>query len=204
MLRLCMILLGPSCSLLCAQDRILLMSGHEIMGKVLGQSTLEIRYEAFRRDGTLTLRDEPTENVFSVTDSTGKERIWYFHDPAFGNDYTVEQMRWYISGERDARAGYMPKGPALGGFLLGAGLTLALDLEVASALIAPIYGATMALPRVHVTAGSVTDPLMEGDPYYATGYATVGRGKRVIWSLIGSFAGAALGYSINRLVIVPE
>lgn len=186
-----------------AQDRILLMNGQVIDAKVVGQSTLEVRYLATRK-GSLLERREPTENVFSVTDSIGRERIWYFHDTIFGNDLTVDQMRWYIKGEQDARAGYKPFWPMVGGFVAGAGLTIGLDLEVLSLAVPPLYAGAMALPRVHVTRGSITDPLMEGDPYYATGYATVGRSKRVLRTLLSTAVGTAVGLGVRQLIINPN
>ncbi|HNO06699.1 MAG TPA: hypothetical protein PKK49_15540, partial [Flavobacteriales bacterium] len=53
-----------------AQDRINLMNGKVIEGRVLGQSSLEIRYQQ-PRGLRPRERAEPTEDVFSVTDSLG-------------------------------------------------------------------------------------------------------------------------------------
>lgn len=186
-----------------AKDRILLMGGQTIDAQVIGQSTLEIRYLAETRKG-LRERREPTESVFSVTDTLGRERIWYFFDTVFGNDMTVDQMRWFIKGEQDARKGYKPIWPMVGGFVTGAGLTIGLNLEVNSLLIPPLFAASMALPRVHVTRGSITDPLMEGDEYYAYGYAKVGRTKRVINTLISTAAGVLVGIAVRQLIINPN
>ncbi|MBX2979913.1 MAG: hypothetical protein KF905_11505 [Flavobacteriales bacterium] len=187
-----------------APDRILLMNGQIIETKVMGQSSLEVRYLDTSRSGLIRERSEPTSSVFSVTDSLGRERIWYFHDTIFGNDLTIEQMRWFIKGEQDARIGYKPVLPVLGGFLLGAGLTTALDLEVNALLLPPLYAGIMAMPRVHVTFGSVRDPYMEGNEFYALGYAKVGRGKRVVRSLISTAAGVVTGYAVRQLVINPN
>lgn len=185
------------------KDRILLMNGQVIEGRVLGQSTLEILYFLETRKGGKEL-SEPTESVFSVTDTLGRERIWYFYDTVFGNDMTVDQMRWFIQGEQDARAGYKPIWPMVGGFLTGAGLTIALDLEVNSLLVPPLFGAAMTMPRVHVTKGSITDPLMEGDEHYAYGYAKAGRSKRVLRSLLTTAAGVAFGIGVRQLIINPN
>lgn len=184
-----------------AQDKINLMNGQVIEGQVIGQSSLEIRYLVpgkHKRE-----RAEPTSSVFSVVDSLGHEKVWYFMDTLFGNEYTVPQMRWFIEGERDARKGYRPVLPVLGGFVAGAGLTMALDLEVNALLIPPLYAGAMAWPRVYVTRGSITDPNMEGDPIYATGYSAVGRPKRVVRSLLSTAVGVAVGLAMNRYVIDP-
>ncbi|MCC6839988.1 MAG: hypothetical protein IT230_07505 [Flavobacteriales bacterium] len=185
-----------------AQDKINLMNGQVLEGKVVGQSSLEIRYVVPKKQ-RLVERSEPTSGVFSVTDSLGREKVWYFMDSVFGNEYSVPQMRWFINGERDARQGYKPWGPVLGGFALGAGLTMALDLEVNSLIIPPVYAGFMAWPRVYVTRGSISDPNMEGDPIYATGYSAVGRPKRVLNSLLGTALGVAVGFGMNQLVINP-
>lgn len=189
---------------LVAQDSILLMNGQVIPAKVIAQSTLEVRYKEFGKNGRVKERSEPTENIFSVTDSLGRERIWYFHDTLFGNDLTVDQMRYYIKGEQDARLGYKPFWPMLGGFVAGAGLTIGLNLEMNSMLLPPIYAGAMALPRVHVTPGSVRDPYMEGEDNYAMGYARVGRGKRVVRTLLSTAAGVAVGLAVRQLVINPN
>lgn len=190
-------------TMLHAQDTLLLMNGQKVGGRLLGQSTLDIRYEVLK-NGKRVERREPTVDVFSVTDSLGREKVWYFMDTIFGNAYSVDQMRWFIKGEQDARNGYRPFWPVLGGFVFGAGTTIALDLEMMSATLPPIYAGAMALPRVHVTPGSISDPLMEGDPFYATGYAQVGRGRRVVHSLISTFAGVAVGLFVRQVIINPN
>ena len=199
-----LVLLLSGLPVLLAQDHILLMNGEEIEGRVLGQSTLEVRYLQEKRNGSLVERREPTSGVFSVTDSLGKEKVWYFMDTIFGNDLSVDQMRWFIKGEQDARRGYKPIWPMVGGFATGAGLTMALDLEVMSMVVPPAYAGLMALPRVHVTPGSISDPLMEGDPHYAYGYAQVGRSKRVVRSLWSTFAGVAVGLFVRQVIINPN
>lgn len=187
-----------------AQDKILLMNGELIQAKVIGQSTLEVRYLETRKNGSIRERAEPTEEVFSVTDSLGRERIWYFYDTVFGNDLTIDQMRWFLKGEQDARKGYKPIWPMIGSFAAGAGLVIGLNWEMNGLFVPPITAGIMAAPRVHVTPGSITDPLMEGDEYYATGYARVGRSKRVIRSLIASFVGVGVGLAVRQLVINPN
>lgn len=185
-------------------DRILLMNGQIIETRVLGQSTLEVRYQEFGRNGRTKERSEPTENVFSVTDSLGRERIWYFQDTVFGNDLSIQEMRWFIKGEQDARSGYRPRVAQWGGFLFGAGASIALNLEVNALFLPPVYGAAMILPRVHVTRGSLSDPYLDGEPNYAYGYAKVGRSKRVVRSLISTAAGIVVGVAVRQLVINPN
>ncbi|MEO8734427.1 MAG: hypothetical protein ABI373_08855 [Flavobacteriales bacterium] len=186
-----------------AQDTINLMNGQLLNAKVIGQSTMEIRY-LLPRHGKMVERTEPTNGVFSVTDSLGHEKVWYFKDTLFGNTYTIPEMRWFIKGERDARLGYRPIVPILGGFAVGAGLTMAMNLQVNSFLIPPLYTGLMAWPRVYVTRGSISDPNMEGDPIYATGYSVAGRPKRVISCLLSSAVGVLVGLAMNRYVIYPE
>jgi hypothetical protein len=184
-------------------DRVLLMNGEVIETKVLGQSTLAVRFLETSRNGRSKERSEPTENVFSVTDSLGHERVWYFQDTVFGNTLSVQEMRWFIKGEQDARAGYRPRAAVWGGFLTGAGLSIALNLEVNALFVPPLYAAAMALPRVHVTKGSLSDPYFEGEPNYAWGYAKVGRSKRVVRSLLSTAAGIVVGVGVRQLLINP-
>lgn len=185
-------------------DHILLMNGEVIDTRVLGQSTLEVRYLEFGKNGREKEVAEPTESVFSVTDSLGRERIWYFVDTVFGNDMTIDEMRSFIKGEQDARTGYKPRWTVWGGFVLGAGATIAADLEVNALFLPPLYAATMILPRVHVTPGSIKDPVMEGNEHYAYGYAKVGKSKRVVRSLLSTFAGIAVGIAVRQFIIDPN
>jgi len=171
---------------------------------VLGQSTLEVRYTEFGKRGQGRERQEPTSDVFSVTDSLGRERIWYFYDTIFGNDLTVDEMRWFIKGEQDARDGYKPTWYTVGGFLFGAGTTIAANLEVNAFFLPPIYAGAMMLPRVNVTRGSIRDPLMEGNDHYAYGYARVGKTKRVVRGLLSTFAGVAVGLAVRQFIINPD
>lgn len=187
-----------------AQNTILLMNGQSIDSpRLLGQSTLEIRYMQKKGDRLLE-RSEPTESVFSVTDSLKRERVWYFQDTLFGNDFSIDQMRWFIKGEQDARAGYKPFWPMLGGFLGSAGLVIGLDLEVMAIPIPLAYAGLAAWPRVKVTRGSISDPLLEGDDHYAYGYGRAGKGKRVIKCLLSSLAGVAVGLAVRQLIINPN
>jgi hypothetical protein len=91
----------------------------------------------------------------------------------------------------------------LGGFLLGAGLTAGFDLEVNSLMLPPVYAGLMALPRVYITPRSLRDPHLEGNEFYALGYARVGRTKRVVRSLWSTFAGVALGIALREFIIDP-
>lgn len=200
-----LLLLSLALSALAAlsQDRILLMNGQTIDARIIGQSTLEVRYALIK--GTRSKeRSEPTENVFSTTDSLGHERIWYFHDTLFGNDFTVQQMRHYIAGQQDARKGYKPVLPVIGGFVAGAGLVIGLDIEVMALVIPPVYSLSMALPRVRVTKGSISNPLMDGDDFYAYGYARAGKNKRILRTLLSSAAGVLTGYAVNQFIIKPN
>jgi hypothetical protein len=138
--------------------------------------------------------------VFSTVDSTGEETVWYFQDMMLGNDMSVEEMRWFIKGQQDARTGYKSPWATWGGFALGAGLVVGMDLEVNSLLIPPIWAGISALPRVSVTRGSISDPLMEGNEIYAYGYASVGRTKRVLRGLAGSFVGVAMGLLTRQVI----
>lgn len=187
-----------------AQDSILLMNGRVLTGKVLGQSTLEVRYLGLGKHGSTKERSEPTEDVFSVTDSLGRERVWYFYDTIFGNDMTVDQMRHFIKGQADARDGYRPTWTTVGGFLFGAGTTIAANLEMNAFFLPPLYAAVMTLPRVNVTAGSIRDPYMDGNEDYAYGYARVGRTKRVVRGLLSTFAGIGVGLAVRQLIINPN
>lgn len=179
-------------------DRILMMNGKVINAQVLGQSTLGIRYNLYNKRGVFKEFEEATVDVFSVMDSLGNEKVWYFHDPQFGNDMTLSQMRSFIKGEQDARDGYKPFWTTLGGFVFGSGVTLLMETEVISFALPPLYAGAMVLPRIHITPGSVKDPRMNGSEDYAYGYSEVAKSRRVVRGLIAAFAGVAVGLTVNE------
>ena len=197
------LLFAPLFTVAQQKDKINLMNGVVLDGRVTSASTLSINYQFVKKSGKVKLTELPTDRVFSVFDSTGKETVWYYQDMMLGNDLSVDEMRWFINGQRDARAGYKSPWATWGGFALGAGLVIGLDLEVNSLLIPPLWTGLAALPRVNVTPGSISDPAMEGNEYYAFGYASVGRSKRVLRGLVGSFVGVAVGL-LTRQVINNE
>ena len=45
---------------------------------------------------------------------------------------------------------------------------------------------------------------MAGDEYYATGYAKVGKTKRVVRTLIATAAGVVAGLAVRQLIINPS
>ena len=87
-------------------DTIFLINSKQIICNVT-----EITYANEYTDGTISyaLGKKPnktktinSENVFSINNEKGEKLIYHF-DEAGGNELTVDEMRYYILGQKDAK-----------------------------------------------------------------------------------------------------
>ena len=49
------------------------------------------------------------DRIFSITNASG-ESIMYVYDTLIGNEFTIDEMRYFILGEQDAEKGFKAKG----------------------------------------------------------------------------------------------
>lgn len=130
-------------------------------------------------------------DVFSVTDSLGKETILYAPQN-LRDGLEVEQMRSFIQGEAAATWRYKPAFAPVAGFLVG----------FASPFVQPQFAPVFPLAysiavgrRMPNTPAFVRDHLAQNhDMYYLLGYTDVIRKKNTVASLAGGGAGLVLGY----------
>ena len=180
---------GQNLSAQTAKDTILLLNGAVVIGTVI-DTTNGITSLKNPKDSTKNIIIE-NDRIFSITNSNG-ESIMYVYDTIIGNEFTIDEMRYFILGEQDAERGFKAKGAFWGNALIGAAG------GVTGLFLAPIpvfaFVAMSGLPKVKIKASSVTNSEYIKHDSYLMGYERVARKKRKISSLIGGGIGLGVGF----------
>lgn len=179
------------------KDTILLLNGAVVIGTVMdtlnGVTTIKNP-----KDST---KNELIENdrIFSITNANG-ESIMYVYDTIIGNEFTIDEMRYFILGEQDAEKGYKAKGAFWANMLIGAAG------GVTGSFLCPIppfaFTALSGLPRVKIKTSSVSNIDYIKHDTYIMGYERVARKKRKLSSLVGG--GIGIGVGIGTFFILKS
>lgn len=179
------------------KDTILLLNGGIVIGTVVdtlnGVTTIKSKKDSTKNDII------ENDRIFSITNANG-ESIMYVYDTILGNEFTVDEMRYFILGEQDAERGFKAKGAFWGNMVLGA----AGGVTGSFLCLIPPFGFTAlsGLPRVKVKSSSVSNVDCIKHDTYIMGYERVARKKRKISSLIGG--GIGLGVGIGTSIILNK
>jgi hypothetical protein len=135
--------------------------------------------------------------IFSITDSKGKEEVFFNPDTLDDRYYTVENMRSFIKGGYDGYEKTKAPMSFISGFLLG-------FAGGSGYLIAnPFYG--IIIPAAGVTIVGLTSPSMKklrnvgNDDFYLLGYQESAKQVRVTQALKGSLSGLVVGVVVGIL-----
>lgn len=130
-----------------------------------------------------------SDHIFSVTNKDG-EHLVYMQD-TLGNELTIEEMRYFIRGQQDARKVINGRGGFAVNFLLslGAGATGSFLTPIVPFAVAGLLG----LPSVKIKNGSASNPEYLSHDSYLMGYEREGKRKRKIRSLLGGSIGLVVG-----------
>jgi len=143
----------------------------------------------------LKLSDGKTdrEDVFSFTSASGEEKLYYFYDEPLGNLATVEEMRAYVYGERDARFGVSGKAWFYSGLAIGISAGYASRNSVLAFAVPPIFALGARIPVVRIKDETIQDPAYKFNEDYAAGYEAQARSKYTLEALKGSAIGTVIG-----------
>lgn len=173
-----------------AKDTIVLMNGHYVIEKVTDTLIGAV---------TIMNPNKPNEKlhyeyheIYCVKYGNGFVDYYYTQDSLKGNEFTRDDMQYYIYGERDARKGFKAKGS-----LIGAG-TVGLVSGGLGLFFAPVfpygYMALSGITKIRLKHNTISNPIYIDHDAYILGYERVARTKRRIQSLIGGSIGLAAGY----------
>ena len=180
-------------------DTLMLLNGKRFAGSAVDTSGVRIKFNVWRGGKKPKMKSFFRDQVFSLTDSTGGEHVFYFPDFYYADALTVENMRLEIYGRIDARKGYrtkwvIPVGIA-GGFAAG----YFMKGSIWSVFAPVIYTGLVQIPIVKIQHKSISNPDFIGNDFYAGGYDRSARMKRTIHAVISSFVGLAAGILVYEV-----
>jgi hypothetical protein len=134
--------------------------------------------------------------IFSIVYPNGKEDIIFAPDSTI-TDLNVPQMKDYVKGEQDCRKYYKPKLATIGGLIVGG---CAGYLGVFYGPVLPAIYATFvtASSPPDVTKKSYADKALINNDYYAYGFETMGRKKK----LKNAIYGGGIGFAISVVTFI--
>jgi Zn ribbon nucleic-acid-binding protein len=109
-------ILVSASSMLYPQDSLLLLNGKMLNGKITAINDTGVvikgyglfnKHKYVYKDELFSVKNGLTETIVYIPDSFGKE------------SFSVEQMRWFIKGQQEARKNYHAPLATAGGFLAG-------------------------------------------------------------------------------------
>src|ERR1035437_8442052 len=110
-------------------DTILLLNGVVVITTVIDTTNGTTAFKNPKNQKkTLVIEND---RIFSISNSKG-EFLIYQYDTIVGNEFTVDEMRYFIHGEQDAQKSFKARGAFWGNFLIGAGA------GVTGSLLSPI------------------------------------------------------------------
>jgi hypothetical protein len=175
-----------------AQQKILLMSGIEIEGKNIKVDEEFVHYEYTQKDEVKTNSIE-IYRVFAIYDEQSKEQVIYERDSLFGRDLTVQEMRYFIFGEQDARKVFKSPSSTIASFIIGAGSGFAINFFAIPVPFAATIIISSIKPRL--TPDKLEHKTHLKEYSYYDGYRRIARNKKRGNALWGGFAGVAVGIS---------
>ncbi|GAB4286815.1 MAG: hypothetical protein Kow0068_12470 [Marinilabiliales bacterium] len=140
----------------------------------------------------------PFDHIYSITDSSGMEKIYYHKHPQDSTSLSVEDMYWYLKGSDDAYNNY--KNPAfyVGGFVTGA--LSGYSFVHFGVLPTVVYPVVIGLTSPSEKKIIKRNPEYAQNQYYIKGYKEAGANKRTWSSLVGAFSGFAAGLTIILII----
>lgn len=207
------------------QDRIMLLTGKVLTGKVVTYDEAYLEYTYKKKNEVKTDLLE-RYRIYSTIDSSNKETILYIRDSTVGNFMTQPEMKLFIDGERDAYKNFKTRGSNVTGFIfaLGVSLTDTYKRQDTTSLFASklffngffrdepsivhfippfIYPILAGLPSISIRISDVTEKNNLLQQPYLEGFERVGKQKRrfggLAYSAMGSAAGICL-YFLGKLI----
>lgn len=176
-----------------SQDKIILISGQIIDGRVLSVNEDTIRFQ-YPKKNKIKEGFVEAYRVFSIQYADGNEKVIYKYDTLTANDRTEEEIRNFIAGEQDALQGYKGLNSAFIPLVIsGAGAFVIKDNFLIIAVPFVTYMTYIALTRPRIIPSTVRDPKLLSSPDYVEGYKRIARSRKNRNALWGSILGAGMG-----------
>lgn len=179
------------------KDTILLLNGNTVIATIIDTTGGVTSIKNPKSDKKNNLIEN--DRIFSITNEKG-EHILYVYDTVIGNEFTVDEMRYFIKGEQDAEKGFKARGAFYGNLALGAAA------GVTGYFLCPIppfaFISLSGLPKVKIKKETVSNLDYLKQDSYLMGYERVARKKRKMKSLLGG--GIGLGVGLGTFFILKS
>ena len=192
-------LLAMFCSGIQAQDTLRLLNGRILIVEITDDSGANVFFDAEKKNGRIKNYEVYKMEVFSIHKVDGEESVLYVQDPDMGYDLSVEEMRYFMAGQQDARAGYKAWPSMIGGFAFGAGTVFYFEGGYAPFTTPFVYSLTMQIPYIKIKESSISDKKNTISDLYVEGYNRTARSKKLLSNFIATMAGVVVGSTIYEL-----
>ncbi|MES2838482.1 MAG: hypothetical protein V4667_13220 [Bacteroidota bacterium] len=175
-------------------DTILLLNSQKVYGKVIDTTKNLVKYQYIGKKGKQFESGIETERVFSIKYADGKESLLYSPDSTNDEEFSVEDMRYFIKGQQDAYEHYKTKKSFYTGIGMGlVGTYVVTPMVILSPVVPGIYSFVNGSRwmKIKKMKGATAEDLTKDT--YLMGYTKVVRNKRIQSSLKGSAIGLAVG-----------
>lgn len=185
------------------QDKIHLYNGKVLKGKIHEVDTNNIYYKYLSKKGEWKVDYTSKYRVFSFVKDQ-EETVLYKQDTSVGDYRTVQDLRLFIQGEKDAFNGANSRTASLLGFVVGAGAGFYIGNNNMMVVGVPLaYTAISLIPRVRIKKETVKELSYLENEAYIDGYVREAKIRRSFGALKGSAIGLAVGI-ISNLIFNPE
>ncbi len=176
------------------KDTVLLQNGRELVGEFMHDEVYDIQFKHITKKGVETIKIDKYR-IFSLIDSTGKEKLYYKYDTTIGNYLPENRMRMFVFGERDAVYGFKTPFTSTLGLAVGgaSGYFMMKDNNFVFMATPLLYTIGNLFFATRVRKNSVRHIQYIKNDDYLAGYDRVARGKRVNNALKYSLGGMVLG-----------
>ncbi len=199
-------------NVLSAQDKLVLLNGRILEGKVTDLNDGIITFQ-YKKKKSFAQELIEQYRVYSIIDSSGKEKIVYIQDSLVGNVMNVADMGFFIAGEMDARKNFNPVVSNWIGFAYGLGIvtydTYDKDFGGLFKANSPTilvfvptftYFLFASIPRITINVREVTHKPNLLQDAYIEGFARIGKIKRRMGGIKFSLGGTLLGLGTWAIV----
>ena len=147
------------------------------------------------KSGSLDRRE-----TFSYSEKGKGEQLYYYYDEPVGNIASVEEMRAFVMGERDARYGVSGKGWFYSGLVVGLATGYASRTSVLAFAVPPLFSLGAKIPIINIKEEHILDSKYQYNEDYAAGYEQYARSKNTREALKGSAIGTVIGLVLFAII----
>ncbi len=170
------------------KDTVLLLNGNTIITTIVDTTNGVTVMQNPAKPGKKLMIDN--DRIFSIKNDTGEVMV-YVYDSVIGNEFTIDEMRYFMKGEQDAQKGFKARGGMYGNMALSA--AAGVTGSFLSPIVPFVFAALVGIPKIKIKHSTVRDLNdLKQDPYLM-GYERVARKKRKLRSLMGGGIGLVAG-----------